>query len=280
MLERVADQVRQDHVQPARVEAGHDAARRVQLHRVQPGPRVHAGRDLVGDVDLVQHQPGGARVEAGDLHQVLHQFVQPPGLADHQPYGRARSSGRAPSASSSSTSVTAVIAVSGVRSSCDMSATKRRLASSRALSSSTRFSSASAALLNVRDSSASSSVPGDPQPGVQLALAEPPRRLAEPLHRPQHRGAAACASSAAPTSASSGGDPQRPGQRVEVLALGVQRLEHVAGRPAAVDPRARHQVRAALQSRSAARTGGTGLSSLACRLLHRASAATPARRPG
>lgn len=63
------------------------------------------------------------------------------------------------SSSSSSTSATVVMAVSGVRSSCDMSATNRREASSRAAMSSTRFSSASAVRLNVRDRSASSSVP-------------------------------------------------------------------------------------------------------------------------
>ena len=39
---------------------------------------MHA-RDLVGDVDVVQDQPGGARVEAGDLHQVLHQVVRAAG---------------------------------------------------------------------------------------------------------------------------------------------------------------------------------------------------------
>ena len=64
-----------------------DAALGVQVDRVQPGPRVDAGGDLVGDVDVVQDQPGRARVEAGDLHQVLDQVVQPPGLADHQLHG-------------------------------------------------------------------------------------------------------------------------------------------------------------------------------------------------
>lgn len=63
------------------------------------------------------------------------------------------------SASSSSTSATAVMAVSGVRSSCDMSATKRRLDSSRALMSATFFSRELAVLLNVLERSASSSVP-------------------------------------------------------------------------------------------------------------------------
>ena len=110
--------------------------------------------------------------------------------------------GSSASASSSSTSVTAVIAVSGVRSSCDMSATKRRLADSRARSSSTRFSSASAALLNVRDISASSSVPDTFSrvsrcPSPSRCAASPSRRTGRSTAEP-----AAWASSAAPISAS------------------------------------------------------------------------------
>ncbi len=110
--------------------------------------------------------------------------------------------GSSESTSSSSTSVTAVIAVSGVRSSWDMSATKRRLDSSRALSSATRFSNASAAPLNVRESSASSSVP-DTCSRVS-SFPSPSRRAASP-RRCTGRStvvAAACASRAEPISAS------------------------------------------------------------------------------
>ena len=87
MLERVADQVGEDHVQAARVEAGVEAALGVQVDGVQPGPGVDACRDLVGEVDVVQDQPCGARIEAGDLHEVLDEVVEPPGLADDEPYG-------------------------------------------------------------------------------------------------------------------------------------------------------------------------------------------------
>lgn len=106
------------------------------------------------------------------------------------------------SCSSSRTSVTAEIAVIGVRSSCDMSATKRLLDASRALSSATRCSSDSAAPLNVRDSSASSSVPETRSrvssfPSPSLRAASPRRRTGRSTVV-----AAAWASSIAPISAS------------------------------------------------------------------------------
>lgn len=105
------------------------------------------------------------------------------------------------SSSSSRISVTAVIAVSGVRSSWLMSATNRRDASSRAAMSSTRFSRASAASLNVRDRSASSSVP-DTLSRVS-SLPSPSRRAATPSRCTGFSTvvAAACASSAEPISA-------------------------------------------------------------------------------
>lgn len=106
------------------------------------------------------------------------------------------------SSSSSRTSVTAVIAVSGVRSSWLMSATNRRDASSRAAMSATRFSRASAALLNVRDRSASSSVP-DTLSRVS-SFPSPSRRAAVPSRCTGFSTvvAAACARRAEPISAS------------------------------------------------------------------------------
>lgn len=87
VLQGVADQVGQDDVQAARVQTGVDAALGVQVHRVQPRPRVDARGDLVGQVHVVQHQPGRARVEAGHLHEVLDKAVEAARLADHQAHG-------------------------------------------------------------------------------------------------------------------------------------------------------------------------------------------------
>ena len=161
------------------------------------------------------------------------------------------------SSSSSRTSVTAVIAVSGVRSSCDMSATKRRDASSRALMSATRFSSASAVRLNVRERSASSSVP-DTRSRVS-SLPSPSRRAAmpEPVHRLEHRRRGGLRQQRRADQREAGRDPQRPGEGVEILRLRLQRLEHVAGRPAADHLRAAHEIRLVVVGRSAASTGGT-----------------------
>lgn len=124
------------------------------------------------------------------------------------------------SSSSSSTSVTAVIAVSGVRSSCDMSATNRRDACSRALMSSTRFSSDSAVRLNVRDRSASSSVP-DTRSRVS-SLPSPSRRAAVPRRCTGFSTvvAAACASSAEPISASPVAIPSDQARELRSLASG------------------------------------------------------------
>ncbi len=128
------------------------------------------------------------------------------------------------SSSSSRTSVTAVIAVSGVRSSWDMSATKRREASSRALMSATRFSSAAAARLNVRDRSASSSVP-DTLSRVS-SLPSPSRRAAAPRRCTGFRTvvAAACASSAAPISARPVAIPSDQASELRSLASGSRDL--------------------------------------------------------
>ncbi len=128
------------------------------------------------------------------------------------------------SSSSSRTSTTAVIAVSGVRSSCDMSATKRREASSRAAMSATRFSSASAVWLNVRDSSASSSVP-ETRSRVS-SLPSPSRRAAMPSRCTGLRTvvAAACASSAEPISASPVAIPSDQARELRSLASGSRDL--------------------------------------------------------
>ena len=135
--------------------------------------------------------------------------------------------------------MTAVIAVSGVRSSCDMSATKRRRGLVRALMSATRFSSASAVWLNVRDRSASSSVP-DTRSRVS-SLPSPSRRAATPSRCTGFSTvvAAACASSAEPISARPVAMPSDQASELRSLRLGLQRLEHVAGRTAADHLRAR-----------------------------------------
>lgn len=124
------------------------------------------------------------------------------------------------SSSSSSTSVTAVMAVSGVRSSCDMSATNRRDALSRAAMSSTRFSSAAAALLNVRDRSASSSVP-DTCSRVS-SFPSPSRRAATPSRCTGFSTVveAACASSAEPSSARPVAIPSDQASELRSLASG------------------------------------------------------------
>ncbi|CAM5708894.1 hypothetical protein STENM327S_00425 [Streptomyces tendae] len=124
------------------------------------------------------------------------------------------------SSSSSSTSVTAVSAVSGVRSSWLMSATKRREACSRPAMSATRFSRFSAALLNVRDRSASSSVP-DTRSRVS-SFPSPRRRAATPSRCTGFSTvvARACASSAEPSRASAVAMPSDQASEFRSLASG------------------------------------------------------------
>lgn len=126
--------------------------------------------------------------------------------------------------SSSRISVTAVIAVSGVRSSWLMSATKRREALSRAAMSSTRFSSASAAWLNVLERSASSSVP-DTLSRVS-SLPSPSRRAATPSRCTGFSTVveAACASSAEPIRASPVAIPSDQARELRSLASGSRDL--------------------------------------------------------
>ncbi|CAM5470239.1 hypothetical protein SVIOM74S_01149 [Streptomyces violarus] len=162
------------------------------------------------------------------------------------------------SSSSSSTSVTAVMAVSGVRSSWLMSATNRRDASSRAAMSATRFSSASAALLNVRDRSASSSVPGHPEPGVQLALAEPPRGRPEPLHRLQHGRRGGLREERRADQREPRGDPQRPGQQSESNSPPAPATSACNRSDPRRSPASRPRGTACRGRRPAASTGGAG----------------------
>ncbi len=232
VLEGVADQVRQDDVQPPRVQPGHGAAVRVQLDGVQPGPCVDTGGHLVRDVDLVQHQPGRPRVEAGDLHQVLHEVVQPPGLADHQLHRRRdhRVEG-----------VRLLLQHLGDRGDRGQRRPQlvrhigdeppgRRLAPAQLLDP---------LLQTLRRAVERPGEIGEfiraghPQPGVQTPLAELSRRMSQPLYGPQHRRRRGLRQQRRADQRERGRDAQRPGQRVEVLPLGGQRLHHVAGGPAA-----------------------------------------------
>jgi hypothetical protein len=57
------------------------------VHGLPPGAGGEGAVDGFGEVDLVQVQLGRARVEPGDLHQVVHQAGQFDGFLADQPYG-------------------------------------------------------------------------------------------------------------------------------------------------------------------------------------------------
>ena len=123
--------------------------------------------------------------------------------------------------------MTAVIAVSGVRSSCDMSATNRRLCASRALSSSTWLCSASAVRLNVLAKSESSSAPltssrVSSRPSPNLFAASASWRTGRSTGRRGGLG-----QQGGRDQREQRGDRQRPAQGVEIGPLVVQGLEHV-----------------------------------------------------
>lgn len=249
MLEGVADEVGEDDVEAARVEPGVDAALGVQVHGVQPGAGVEARGDLVGEVDVVQDQPGGARVEAGDLHQVLDEVAEPLGLADDEAYGgldhRVHAAGL------------------GVEFLFEHLHHRRD-----------RGQRGAQLVRHVGDEPARGVVPGghvgdpllqrlgglverpcqlgefigtgDPEPGVQLALAEPARGDAEPVHGLEDGRRGGLREQRGTDQREPGGDTQRPGEGVEVLRLRLKGLEHVAGRPAADHPGPGHQIRRAV----------------------------------
>lgn len=97
MAERVADQVRDDHVEAPRVDPAAQFAGlgEQDVHRVQPGAGGEGAAEGLGEVDVVQLQGRRARVEAGDLHQVVHQAGQLHGFLADEPYGRGGVRGQA-----------------------------------------------------------------------------------------------------------------------------------------------------------------------------------------
>src|SRR5690606_17979010 len=59
VLERVADQVGHDDVEPARVEGERQILGHAYLHAVGPAAYFQAVAHRLGDVDVLQIQPGG-----------------------------------------------------------------------------------------------------------------------------------------------------------------------------------------------------------------------------
>ena len=86
VAERVADEVGDDDVEAAAVQAHRQAGRRGGTH-VLPSPSPQAPGDRHGYVGLVGHELGGAGVEAGDLDEVIHQPVEVEYLLADQPRG-------------------------------------------------------------------------------------------------------------------------------------------------------------------------------------------------
>ena len=84
MAKRVADEIGDDDIEPAPIQAHGQPGGHGSPH-VLPSPRPQAHADSIGDVGLVGHEPGGAGVEAGDLYQVIHQPVQVEYLLADQP---------------------------------------------------------------------------------------------------------------------------------------------------------------------------------------------------
>ncbi|OEV16044.1 hypothetical protein AN221_35195 [Streptomyces nanshensis] len=87
MPEGVADQVGDHHVEAAGVEPGADAGGEFGADAVVlvPVPVLEGLADGLGHIDLVGVQLGRAGVEAGDLHQVLDEHRELPGLRADQP---------------------------------------------------------------------------------------------------------------------------------------------------------------------------------------------------
>ena len=94
MLERVVDEVGHDPLEPPRV-AGHAQAVAFEPHAAVPAARPHRRPHERRDVDLLGVDALGARVEAGDLHQVLDQLAQAADVRDQQ-LGRPPRLGRHP----------------------------------------------------------------------------------------------------------------------------------------------------------------------------------------
>lgn len=246
VLQRVADEVREDHVQAARVEARHDAALGVQVDGVQPGTRVYARGDLVGDVHVVEDQPGGARVEAGDLHEVLDQVVEAAGLADDQPDGRFDH--RVDTAGLRVEFLFQDLRHGGDRGErrTEFVGHVRHEAAGRLLAGAHVVHALLEGLRGVVERTGEIREfvrTRDAQPGVELALAQTAGRDAEAVHRLEDRRRGGLGEQRRADQGQAGRDAQRPGQRVEVLGLGLQGLEHVAGRRPADHLRAAHQVR-------------------------------------
>ncbi len=156
--------------------------------------------------------------------------------------------------SSSSTSVTAVIAASGVRSSCETSATNRRASASIRRSSPTCRSSRSAVWLKISATPASSSSPLHRGPGPQVALAEPAGGAAQLAHRSQHAAGGQQGEQHRQHQRRGTGRPGQRGQRFDAVLLVVERVQPVhldAGRLRAAVPPRGHQLGADSEGRGA-----------------------------
>lgn len=85
VVQGIADQVRDHDIEPSRVESGPYVRGQLCRHPLLPGPGLEGLADGLADVHLVQMERRGPRVEARDLHQVLHHPCQLPGLLADQP---------------------------------------------------------------------------------------------------------------------------------------------------------------------------------------------------
>ena len=94
MLERIADEVRDDLLQPAAV-ALDDRGGALNAHPIDPPPRPDGGIHQGSKVDRLEPDGSLAGVEAGDLHQVFDEATEAGYIRDDE-LGRAASLGRHP----------------------------------------------------------------------------------------------------------------------------------------------------------------------------------------
>jgi hypothetical protein len=94
VLERIANEVRDDLLQPAAV-APDDRGGALNAHAIGPPSGPDGGIHQGSEVDRLEPDGSLARVEAGDLHQVFDEATEAGNIRDDE-LGRAASLGRHP----------------------------------------------------------------------------------------------------------------------------------------------------------------------------------------
>lgn len=173
-------------------------------------------------------------VEAGHLHQVLHQVVQPARLAHHETHGKLDHR-------VDRTGLRVELLLEHLRHRGDRGQRCTQLVrhvgdeAPRRLLARTHVGDLLLQILRgpvERPGKIGQFIrTGHPQTRVQLPFPEPPGRPPEPVHRLEHRRRRGLREQRRTDQRERRRDPERPGKGVEILRLRLQGLEHVARRP-------------------------------------------------